>query len=173
VSRKPDLIVPIRDRRQRKRYLTLKNFGIFVGVLIVVFVGISIRSELRGTSVDYGRLMQRELPSDPGPVKPVEVVTEAAPAPVPDVTHADPLLLAPMGREQWLQGDPQATATAAATATTVTALPAPTFGVMPRAEASVASGETRVAIVGSATEGVTVVKAERTKPQLSGGFGRQ
>jgi hypothetical protein len=75
MSRKPDLIVPIRDRRQSKRYLTLKNFGIVVGVLVVIFVGISIRSEMRGTSVDYGRLMQRELPSDPGPLKPREVVT--------------------------------------------------------------------------------------------------
>jgi len=69
------------------------------------------------------------------------------------------LLLAPMGREQWLHGDPNAPV-----ATTAT--------VMPRAEVSVATGETRVAIVGG-TEGVSVVKRERRGPVLAGGFGRQ
>ena len=42
---------------------------------------------------------------------------------------------------------------------------------MPRAEASVASGETRVAIVGG-TEGVQIVTRQRRAPVLSGGFGR-
>jgi hypothetical protein len=158
MRRKPDLIVPIHDRRKRRRILTLKNFGIAVIVFVVIFAVISIRSELRGTSADYGRLMQRELPPPVQPDKPVEVVTEAAPQPVPDATHADPLLLAPMAREQWLQGDPNApTATTAA--------------VMPRAEVSVATGETRVAIVGG-TEGVEVVKRGRRQPVLAGGFGR-
>jgi hypothetical protein len=160
MRRKPDLIVPIHDRRKRKRILTLKNFGIATGVLLVIFVAISIRSELRGTSADYGRLMQRELPPAVQPDKPVEVVTEAVPAPVPDVAHADPLLVAPMAREQWLHGDPNAPAGAT------------TAEVMPRAEASVATGETRVAIVGG-TEGVNVVKRDRRQPVLSGGFGRQ
>lgn len=127
---------------------------------LVIFAGISIHSELRGTSADYGRLMQRELPPPVAPDKPVEVVTEAAPQPVPDATHADPLLLAPMGREQWLHGDPNAPVAAT------------TAEVMPRAQASVAAGETRVAIVGG-TEGVTVVKRERRQPVLAGGFGRQ
>jgi hypothetical protein len=159
MGHRPDLIVPIHDRRKRRRILTLKNFGIAVVAFLVIFAGISIRSELRGTSADYGRLMQRELPPPVASDKPVEVVTEAAPEPVPDDTHADPLLLAPMGREQWLHGDP-------------TAPVATTAEVMPRAEASVATGETRVAIVGG-TEGVTVVKRERRQPVLAGGFGRQ
>jgi hypothetical protein len=159
MRRRPDLIVPIHDRRKRRRILTLKNFAIALVVFLVIFAGISIRSELRGTSADYGRLMQRELPPAVAPDKPVEVVTEAAPRPVPDATHADPLLLAPMGREQWLHGDPNAPV-------------ATTAEVMPRAEVSVATGETRVAIVGG-TEGVSVVKRERRGPVLAGGFGRQ
>jgi hypothetical protein len=155
---KPDLIVPVHDRRKHRRILTLKNFGIAAIVFVVVFAAISIRSELRGTSADYGRLMQRELPSAVQPDKPVEVVTEAVAQPVPDETHADPMLLAPAGREQWLHGDPNAPA-------------ATTAEMLPRAEASVATGETRIAIVGG-TEGVTVVKRERRQTVLAGGFGR-
>lgn len=158
MNRKRDLIVPIRDRRQRKRYLTLKNFGWATLAFGILFTGISIRSELRGTSADYGRLFQREL-DVPVVQKPVEVVREQTPEPVPDQTHADPTLLEPMAREQWLYGDPHAPQTAAA-------LPAPA-----RAEASVAAGQTRVAIVGG-IEGVTVVQRERRKPVLTGGFGR-
>lgn len=158
MRRRPDLIVPIHDRRKRRRILTLKNFAIAMVVFVVIFAGISIRSELRGTSADYGRLMQRELPPPITPDKPVEVVTEAS-QPVPEATHADPLLLAPMAREQWLHGDPNAPV-------------ATTAEVMPRAEVSVATGETRVAIVGG-TEGVSVVKRERRGPVLAGGFGRQ
>jgi hypothetical protein len=158
MNRKRDLIVPVRDRRQRKRYLTLKNFGWATLAFIVIFAGISIRSELRGTSADYGRLFQREI-DVPVVQKPVEVVREQTPEPVPDQTHADPTLLEPMAREQWLYGEPNAPQTAAA-------LPAPA-----RAEASVAAGQTRVAIVGGA-EGVTVVQRERRKPVLTGGFGR-
>src|ERR1041384_7907759 len=51
---RPDLIVPIKDRRQRKRYLTLKNFGWFMLAAVVIFIGITIRSEMRGrSSGDY------------------------------------------------------------------------------------------------------------------------
>lgn len=160
MRRRPDLIVPIHDRRKSKRILTIKNFAIALGAFLVIFAGISIRSELRGTGGDYGRLMQRELPNPMVP-KPVEVVTEATTTPVPELTHADPMLTAPMAREQWLHGDPNALTTTTAT----------TAEVMPRAEASVATGETRVAIVGG-IEGVTVVKRERRAPTLGGGFGR-
>lgn len=164
MRRKRDLIVPIHDRRKGKRYLTLKNFGVATVAFAVLFAGVHILSELRGTSADYGRLMSRELTSDPIPTKPVEVVTEA-PAPVPDATHADPLLVEPMARGQWLESDPQG-------ALTTTAEPLASNGMpMQRAEASVATGDTRIAIVGG-IEGVNVVKRERTKPVLSGGFGR-
>ncbi|MDQ3280507.1 MAG: hypothetical protein M3Q69_03760 [Acidobacteriota bacterium] len=152
---KKDLIVPVRDRRQHKRYLTLRNFRNAVVAFVLVFGFITVRSEMRDPDVHYGRLMQREVARDVDH-KPVEVVQEAAMPPVPDETHADPLLLAPAAREQWLHGDP--------------AMPQ---GVteMPRAEAAVASGESRIAIVGDSA-GVSIVHTERRKPMLSGGFGR-
>lgn len=155
--RRPDLIVPIRDRRQRKRYLTLRNFRNAAIVMAIVFAAITIRSELRGVGpASYGRLYESELPTVEQ--KPVEVVTEAPSTPVvPDATHADPLLLAPAAREQWLHAD--------------TAAPGQLGVPMQRAEAAVATGETRVAIVGGA-EGVTIVQQTRRTPVLSGGFGR-
>jgi len=153
--RKPDLIVPIRDRRQHKRYLTLKNFAKVMFVLTVLFLAITIRSEMRGrTPGHFGRLFQREVPAVEQ--KPVEVVTEA-PAPVPDVTHADPLLVEPAARAQWLQDD---------TASTSTLVPVPT------PVAPLRSSAAEVAIVGG-PEGVAVMRKEaRPKPVLSGGFGR-
>src|SRR5215213_11340517 len=101
--RNPDLIVPIRDRRQHKRYLTLRNVGGAFLVLAVLFVAITIRSEMQPRHSDaFGRLFERELP--PVEAKPVEVVKEAAP-PVADHTAADLMLVAPAAREQWLQED--------------------------------------------------------------------
>jgi hypothetical protein len=153
--RNPDLIVPIRDRRQRKRYLTLKNFGIFVGAAIVLFALITIRSEMRGTGPgNYGRLIERELPAKPEPQKALEVVTEA---PVTqEATHADPMLAAPMAREQWLHAD---------TASAVTAVP------MAVSAPPVRDGDAKYAIVGG-PEGVAVVQQPKRKPPLAGGFGR-
>jgi hypothetical protein len=156
--RHPDLIVPIRDRRQRKRYLTLKNFGIAMGVFVVLFIAITIRSEMRGNGPsNYGRLVERELPPVAHEQKPVEVVRET---PTVDVeqTHADPMLTAPMAREQWLHAQ-----------TETAAVPVP---IAPRVAASVVSGETEVAIVGG-PEGVQIVQKERRRPTLSGGFGRK
>lgn len=148
---RPDLIVPIRDRRRRKRILTLKNFGIFVAVLAIAFVAISIHSEMRGvTPGKYGRLFHREVPP-PVAAKPMEVVTEAA---VADETRADPTLVEPMVRSQWLVDEP----------TTTTVAPTPVVTAAVR-------GDADVAIVGGA-DGVTVVRQERRRPVLSGGFGR-
>lgn len=159
---RPDLIVPIHDRRKRKRYLTLKNSAIVFGVLLVAFTLISIRSEMRNPDEgQYGRIVAREI-TQKVERKPVETVTEQTPA-VADASHADPMLVAPAAREQWLLGDPQEPA-----AVTMTALP--TAGT--RAETAVATGETRVAIVGG-TEGVTIVQQTRRQPVLAGGFGRQ
>lgn len=154
MSRKPDLIFP--ERRQRKRFLTLKNFRNAVIVLLVLFTIVSIRSELRRPDGSgYGRLVEREL-APPVEPKPVEVVETAGDA-VPDATHADPLLVEPMVREQWIR-------------------PEDDFAVVPvgdsRAEAALAAGQTEVAIVGG-PEGVAVVQQERRRPTLAGGFGRQ
>lgn len=150
----PDLIVPIKDRRQRKRYVTLKNFGYVLIAALVVFLGITIRSEMRGTApANYGRLVERELPRVEQ--KPTEVVSEA-PIVDSEQTHADPMLVAPMAREQWLR--------AQSTETTAVAVP-------PRAAAAMATGETDLVVVGG-PEGVKVVQKERRRPTLSGGFGR-
>ncbi len=151
---RPDLIVPIHDRRQRKRYLTLKNFAIAVVAAGVLFVGISIRSEMRGTGpANYGRLVAKEMPHVVEQ-KPVEVVAEA-PTVDPEQTHADPMLVQAAAREQWLQ----------AQTTTPVVVP-------PRAAAAMATGETDVVIVGG-PEGVKIVQRERRKATLTGGFGRR
>jgi hypothetical protein len=166
LSHRPDLIVPIRDRRQGKRYLTLKNFGIVLLVLLVLFVIVSVRSEMRDPDQGkYGRLVNRELPSPVRP-QPLEVVSEQKP--VDDNTHADPMLTTPAAREQYLHA---ATNMPDATAAPVT-VAAATIEPLPRAEASVATGQTRVAIVGGGTDGVKIVQQTRRRPVLSGGFGK-
>jgi membrane-associated protease RseP (regulator of RpoE activity) len=159
---RPDLIVPIRDRRQGKRYLTLRNFGIAVFVLAFAFLLITIRSEMRGLRPgDYGGLVHREMPDPVQATKPTEVVREAAPA-VPDQTAADPTLVEPMARAQWLDGT---------NATTAAIVPAPAPQQTVTYQAPVA-GNAHVAIVGGA-EGVAIVKEAPKRPTLKGGFGRQ
>jgi hypothetical protein len=158
MRRKPDLIVPIRDRRQRKRIITIRNFGILTIACLILFAAITIRSEMRGArATGYGRLVQREMPKNVEQ-KPLDVVREAAPAVDNEQTHADPMLTAPMAREQFLRAQ---------------AAPAPEVVDLPqRTQASLAAGETDLAIVGG-PEGVKVVQTERRRPVLSGGFGRQ
>jgi hypothetical protein len=154
---RPDLIVPIRDRRQRKRYLTLKNAGYAAIAAGVIFVGISIRSEMRGTTpANYGRLVAKEMPHVEQ--KPLEVVTEA-PIVDQEQTHADPMLIHANARGQLLQAQIPTPAPA------VVAVP-------PRVAAAMATGETDVVIVGG-PEGVKIVQRERRRPTLTGGFGRQ
>ena len=156
-SHRPDLIVPIRDRRARKRILTLKNFAILMAVLVLLFAIITIRSEMRGsTRGDYGRLFGREAAVEIEQ-KPVEVVHEAPP-PVDDSTHPDPMLTEPAARAQWLQDQQAAEAATIVPITTAEA-------------ARVTGGNAEVAIVGGTT-GVAVVRKDRKKPVLSGGFGR-
>jgi hypothetical protein len=150
--RSPDLIVPIRDRRQHRRILTLKNFGWFVLVCAIAFAGISIHSEMRGLGPSGGRLLQKEIP--PVEQKPMEVVREETSA-VPEQSHADPTLVEPMTRAQWLQDE-------TAPAAVVSAPDVARFG----------ESRSEVAIVGG-SEGVAIVKKERRQPVLSGGFGRR
>jgi hypothetical protein len=157
--RKPDLIVPIRDRRQHKRYLTLRNAGIAFAALVVLFIGISIRSEMQPRHADsFGRLLERELPKVE--TKPMEVVEEAPPA-VDDHTAADPMLVAPAAREQWLY---DSSATTSASIATIEPVGAP-ITLSPRTKGS------RIAIVGG-PEGVSVVEQKRQRQTLRGGFGR-
>jgi len=133
--------------------VTLRNFRNVAIVAMAVFLAITIYSETRGHRTgDYGRLYSSELPARVDP-KPVEVVTEATA--VDEQTHADPMLVAPMARAQWLQGEETATVAVAAAPTVV----------------STAEAKGDVTIVGG-PEGVSVVRAERRRPLLTGGFGR-
>ncbi len=121
---------------------------------MIGFLAVNIRSEMRDlVPGDYGRLFRRETPAPVKP-KPMEVVREQ---PVDDATHADPTLVEPMQRSSWLTGDTTMTSTETTTPVVVSA-------------ASM-RGESDVAIVGG-TEGVTIVRKERKRPVLSGGFGR-
>jgi len=154
VRNKPDLIVPIRDRRRRKRVLTLKNFRNFALGIAVLLLAVTIQSDLRHLKPgQYGRLFSKQVPSQPeiAPRK-IEVVREAQP--VPDQTAADPLLLASAAREQYLG---------------VNTPPAPP-NVAPPIPVPASSD---VAIV-SGPNGVTIVRGEaKRQPALSGGIFRQ
>ncbi|HLJ73410.1 MAG TPA: hypothetical protein VKU62_02410 [Thermoanaerobaculia bacterium] len=109
---RPDLIVPIRDRRQHRRILTLKNFGRAFIVLAVMFIGLTVYSTRSAkTANDYGRLFGKQVSSQTTIATPkYEVVKEA---PVNDQTAADPLLVDAQRREQWLSVATTATTTAA------------------------------------------------------------
>jgi len=102
-SRKPLFIVPVKDRRQRRRILTIKNCAMTMLGIAVVFASISIYSESRrGAAGDYGRLFGSQV-AKPNPVSStVAVVHEGA---VADQTAPDPMLVAPAAREQLLMAN--------------------------------------------------------------------
>lgn len=155
-QRRDSIVQP--ERRSRTRVLTLKNFAIFLGVVIVIFIGISIRSEMRGRgATGYGRLVNNGLQEEV-PVKPREVVIEAPP--IDDRQSADPMLTSAAAREQYLRGEQKPAVVPAP-------LPPPaTASAMP----PVRRGDGDVTIVGGA-EGVTVVKTDSaSQPKLSGGI---
>ena len=157
--RKPDLIVPIRDRRQGRRILTLRNFGGAALVLVVLFLVVSIHSEMRKPAPDqYGRIVSKELArNDAALQKPkIDVVQEAT---VSDQTAADPMLIAPAAREQYLGVNAPPAAPVPP--------PAPDF-VAPQPALRSASG--KVTIVGDST-GVAVVQSSTVPThKLSGGI---
>src|SRR5438128_903580 len=108
-----ELIVPIRDRRQRKRMLTFKNFRWAALIFAVLFIGLTIRSEMRHEiSEGYGRLFGKQVSGQTEVAKPkYDVVREA---PVADRTAADPFLVQPAARaQQYLGVDPATTREAA------------------------------------------------------------
>lgn len=150
------------ERRQHKRYLTLRNARIAFIAVVVAFAAITIQSSLRGKkSGEYGRLFGEQVQTAPIDVRKVEPVVEA-PA-VADHTAADPMLLAPAAREQLL-GTPATTSAAV-----VTPEPPPFF-----AQPRPAGEGSHVAIVGGA-EGVSIVATEQQQqqPALSGGIFKQ
>ena len=149
---RPDLIVPIRDRRKRRRILTLKNFRWVFLALISFFLGVTIHSDLRHSSgSDYGRLFGKQVSSQIVVTpKKNDVVTATA---IEDQKAADPLLLSAAAREQYLgvNVDPALSRIA------------PAGEPAPRGE-SVAEGP----------NGVTIVRGKAEEhPTLSGGIFRQ
>ena len=110
---------PARDRRSGKRYLTLRNAGILVVVLVGVFALISIAGEFRPTDGSYGRLYDRRtIEIEAQPRAPMEVVGESS---IDDQKAADPMLLDSLSREamlgvtpEMMPGATQATTTSAA-----------------------------------------------------------
>lgn len=92
MRRRTTLIVPIRDRRQHKRVLTLKNFGRLALAVAVLFLALTIRSSLRRPAAgDYGRLFAKQV-SGQTPVvhRQVQVVSEA---PAEPAGNAPPAIL--------------------------------------------------------------------------------
>jgi hypothetical protein len=150
-SRRPDLIVPIRDRRQHKRYLTVRNFGFALIALALIFAVITIRSEMRGLKPgEFGRLFSSGIP-EPVETRPVEVVQEATPAAAPPVVA---IATEPPSSTSFVIED-------VGGPLPPTAAPEP-----------IRSSASEVSVVGG-PDGVSVVRKEpRPRPVLAGGFGR-
>jgi hypothetical protein len=151
MARRPDLIVPIRDRRARKRILTLRNFGWAALAGVLLFAGLTIESSMRNPKSDgeYGRLFGKQVSVPELTKSEPDVVKEA---PVPDQTAADPMLLDAAARGQMLEAKPLTPPLPAPVA-----VPAPVLG-----------GD--LSIVGDAN-GVTITRTDSAaRPKLSGGI---
>jgi hypothetical protein len=158
------LVLPIRDRRSRRRILTLKNFAKAGAVLVVIFILLSFDWN-RPDAKDYGRLLARQVtPAEPAKTA-TPVIREAE---VQDQTAADPLLVAPAAREQELGVNvtmPPRTQTVAPAAVA--------SAYQPEVIAPAASGTKGVVIVGD-ENGVAIVKSKAApRPVLSGGIFKQ
>ena len=154
-----ELIVPVRDRRQRRRILTLRNFWKAALVIVAILAGITIEANLRKPKTsDYGRLYGRRVEQTSTVTKKPEIVQEGQ---INDANAADPTLVTAQARAQILTGEldvPQ----------TQTAAPAP-----PPPGTLVGHDNTgRLVLVGG-PEGVTLVQQNGTRPVLSGGFGKR
>ncbi|HXA20223.1 MAG TPA: hypothetical protein VN380_24810 [Thermoanaerobaculia bacterium] len=155
-SRQPLLIVPIRDRRQRRRILTIRNCAITMLAVAIVIASFSIYSERRHSTAGYGGLFGTEVAATNRVERKSDVIDEGT---VADQSAPDPMLGAPGAREQVLAATP----TPIVPVTTTTIAPA------------VAEGH-GATIVGDG-KGITVVKAPATStaphPVLSGGIFKQ
>ena len=161
MTQRPDLIVPVRDRRQGRRVLTTKTVLGSLLVATAIFAAVTVRSEMRGkVGDDYGRLFGKQVGNHEDLAKPVyDVVKEA---PVNDQTAADPMLTAGAAREQLLI---DSTSTATTTSATIAPVETP---ISMATTAPIGTGE-GVTIVGGA-DGVTIVKGTQKRPTLSGGI---
>jgi hypothetical protein len=159
------LIVPIRDRRQRRRILTIKNCAISMLSVAAVVAAISTLNETRRVPAgEYGRLFGTQVPTTNTAVSRKNDVIEEGP--VDDQRAADPMLVAPAAREQLLVANTNAPAPAPAT---------PPVPIAPPSAIGSVSGH-GTTIVGDGS-GVAVVHASTTstaaRPVLSGGIFKQ
>ena len=153
------MVVPVRDRRQRRRILTLKNFWKFALVIIAIFAGITIEANLRHSkTTDYGRLYGNRVQQTSTVSRKQEIVQEGQ---INDATAADPTLIGAQARAQILTGEADKPLTQ-----TVPAAP----GSIPPTPVQDSAG--RYIITGG-PEGVTLVQKNNAKPVLGGGFGKQ
>ena len=154
-----ELIVPVRDRRQRRRILTLKNFAIVAAVGVAALAGITIEANLRNPKTeDYGRLYGNRIVQQTPPVeRKVDIIQEGT---INDAIAADPTLVAAQARAQILTGEADAPLTQ-----TTPATPPQPAAMLGHDSAG------RLVVVGG-PEGVTLVQKDSTKPVLGGGFGR-
>jgi len=101
----PPTLRPLRDRRQSRRFVTLRNAKWAVlgaGLLLII---VSIYSELRPRDKgDYGRLYSKRRIDATTTVgrKPVEVIPEGT---INDATASDPMLIGGASRERYLGVD--------------------------------------------------------------------
>jgi hypothetical protein len=162
--RQPLLIVPIRDRRQRRRILTIRNCAVSMLSVAVIVAAISIISGMQhGPADDYGRLFGKQTSqANTGIERKLDVIKEG---PVGDQVNADPMLTAPAAREQVLMANTNAPAPAPVMATTIVPAAVPVTAP-PNAHGT--------SIVGDGTT-VAVVRAKGSAPQpvLAGGIFKQ
>ncbi|HKO54531.1 MAG TPA: hypothetical protein VJ276_01560 [Thermoanaerobaculia bacterium] len=158
-------ILPIHDRRRHRRILTLKNFGIALGVAAVLFVIINIVSEVRRPKAgEYGRLVAREVPRSEIQPQTREIVAEA---PVPDETSADPMLITSQARAQYLGVDNMPVVQPAAV------LPPVTSEDFPSRQPLLERKHGKVTIVGDANGVALVTETTGREQKLTGGYFRQ
>jgi hypothetical protein len=163
--RKPLLIVPIKDRRQSRRILTIKNCAMTMLGIAVVFASISIYSESRrGTTGDYGRLFGSQVGAPNQVSSSAAIVHEGS---VADQTAPDPMLVAPAAREQLLMAGSNVDQTPLPAAVTATR----------NVVAPVDVNKTRGTTIVGDSNGVVVAHAPASStappPPLSGGIFKQ
>ena len=135
---------------------------------VLLTVGLVLYARRGGASTgDYGRLYGKQIPQTQAQAPtPPDVITEA---PVQDQYGADPTLVEPAARGQYLGVSPQPGVNPQpATPVQVPAVAAPA----PPAPVPAQPGD-RVAIVGD-EKGVSIARTtSAATPKLTGGFGRQ
>ena len=156
-STTPQRQLPPFDRRQHRRFLTLRNFRNALLVALATLAVLNIRSEMRDTTGgEYGRLYGRGIESVPE----VEARGAAPAAAVDEAASADPFSVDAARREQYLGNaslEPVPLLDPAVDTTAYTRRPS----------------DSGVSIVGG-PEGVAIVTEEaRHAPALGGGFGRR